>query len=94
MCGHQCGGIINEDLCLPCLRGCASLPETSSQMDQAAALVTPARPAPLRQDAEDMCMICFCDPLSAAPAIQVCIKIYGHTYIQWCRPNFGTMGFY
>ncbi|XP_056320942.1 E3 ubiquitin-protein ligase MYCBP2 isoform X8 [Danio aesculapii] len=52
-CGHPCGGVKNEDLCLPCLHGC----------DKTAAC--------LKQDADDMCMICFTEALSAAPAIQL-----------------------
>ena len=54
-CGHVCGGIKGESHCLPCLQGCGS-----SDLE-----------LPLRQDAEDMCMICFTEVLSAAPAIQV-----------------------
>ncbi|CAH0402064.1 unnamed protein product [Chilo suppressalis] len=34
-------------------------------------LIGCGRDVPLRQDADDMCMICFTDPLQAAPAIQV-----------------------
>ena len=56
-CGHACGGILNEKRCLPCLHGC----HTS---------LTP-EVVMLKQDAEDMCMICFTEALSAAPAIQV-----------------------
>ncbi|XP_043104390.1 E3 ubiquitin-protein ligase MYCBP2 isoform X21 [Puntigrus tetrazona] len=52
-CGHPCGGVKNEELCLPCLHGC----------DKTAAC--------LKQDADDMCMICFTEALSAAPAIQL-----------------------
>lgn len=52
-CGHPCGGVKNEDLCLPCLHGC----------DKTATC--------LKQDADDMCMICFTEALSAAPAIQL-----------------------
>ncbi|KAG8586245.1 hypothetical protein GDO81_005312 [Engystomops pustulosus] len=52
-CGHPCGGVKNEDHCLPCLHGC----------DKNA--------TNLKQDADDMCMICFTEALSAAPAIQV-----------------------
>nr|XP_049693135.1 E3 ubiquitin-protein ligase MYCBP2 isoform X3 [Helicoverpa armigera] len=37
--------------------------------------------APLRQDADDMCMICFTDPLQAAPAIQ--LKC-GHVFHLHC----------
>lgn len=58
-CGHACGGICNEDPCLPCLHGCHPSPEEG------------APPLPLKQDADDMCMICFTEALSAAPAIQV-----------------------
>ncbi|XP_013162054.1 PREDICTED: E3 ubiquitin-protein ligase MYCBP2 isoform X3 [Papilio xuthus] len=54
-CGHVCGGVRGESTCLPCLLGCAPLQDA----------------APLRQDADDMCMICFTDPLQAAPAIQL-----------------------
>nr|XP_055071387.1 E3 ubiquitin-protein ligase MYCBP2 isoform X8 [Misgurnus anguillicaudatus] len=52
-CGHPCGGVKNEEMCLPCLHGC----------DKSAAC--------LKQDADDMCMICFTEALSAAPAIQL-----------------------
>uniref|UniRef100_A0A671LHM8 E3 ubiquitin-protein ligase MYCBP2 n=1 Tax=Sinocyclocheilus anshuiensis TaxID=1608454 RepID=A0A671LHM8_9TELE len=53
LCGHPCGGVKNEELCLPCLHSC----------DKTAAC--------LKQDADDMCMICFTEALSAAPAIQL-----------------------
>ncbi|KAJ8253382.1 hypothetical protein GJAV_G00212310 [Gymnothorax javanicus] len=53
VCGHPCGGVKNEELCLPCLHGC----------DRSTAC--------LKQDADDMCMICFTEALSAAPAIQL-----------------------
>uniref|UniRef100_A0A8B9J812 E3 ubiquitin-protein ligase MYCBP2 n=1 Tax=Astyanax mexicanus TaxID=7994 RepID=A0A8B9J812_ASTMX len=52
-CGHPCGGVKNEDLCLPCLHGC----------DKSTGC--------LKQDADDMCMICFTEALSAAPAVQL-----------------------
>ncbi|KAJ3592162.1 hypothetical protein NHX12_007291, partial [Muraenolepis orangiensis] len=52
-CGHPCGGVKNEDKCLPCLHGCDK--STGS----------------LKQDADDMCMICFTEALSAAPAVQL-----------------------
>lgn len=51
-CGHMCGGIKGETVCLPCLHGCSSNPT-------------------LKQDADDMCMICFTEALSCAPAVQV-----------------------
>lgn len=52
-CGHICGGIKDEETCLPCLQGCS------------------ASNFALKQDADDMCMICFTEALSAAPSIQV-----------------------
>lgn len=52
-CGHPCGGVKNEETCLPCLHGC----------DKSTGC--------LKQDADDMCMICFTEALSAAPAVQV-----------------------
>lgn len=61
-CGHVCGGIRNENTCLPCLHGCSPTPL-------------------LRQDADDMCMICFSEALSAAPALQLeC----GHVFHAHC----------
>ncbi|KAG9492130.1 hypothetical protein GDO78_000574 [Eleutherodactylus coqui] len=64
-CGHPCGGVKNEDQCLPCLHGC----------DKNA--------ANLKQDADDMCMICFTEALSAAPAIQLdCSHVF---HLQCCR---------
>ncbi|EGW02134.1 putative E3 ubiquitin-protein ligase MYCBP2 [Cricetulus griseus] len=51
-CGHPCGGVKNEEHCLPCLHGCDKNATT------------------LKQDADDMCMVCFTEALSAAPAIQ------------------------
>ncbi|KAK4876736.1 hypothetical protein RN001_009242 [Aquatica leii] len=61
-CGHMCGGVQGETLCLPCLHGCSSEPS-------------------LRQDADDMCMICFTEALSCAPAIQ--LKC-GHVFHLHC----------
>ncbi|XP_070552183.1 E3 ubiquitin-protein ligase MYCBP2-like isoform X2 [Ptychodera flava] len=57
-CGHQCGGIKEEERCLPCLYGCSGNKHGSM----------------LKQDADDMCMICFTEALSAAPAIQINIE--------------------
>ena len=57
-CGHLCGGVKDEDPCLPCLHRC----RTGDQEQ-------------LKQDADDMCMICFTEALSAAPAILVGILI-------------------
>ncbi|XP_077339216.1 E3 ubiquitin-protein ligase MYCBP2 isoform X14 [Lithobates pipiens] len=65
LCGHPCGGVKNEDHCLPCLHGC----------DKNA--------TSLKQDADDMCMICFTEALSAAPAIQLdCSHVF---HLQCCR---------
>ncbi|XP_048488841.1 E3 ubiquitin-protein ligase MYCBP2 [Plutella xylostella] len=68
-CGHLCGGVRGEKTCLPCLFGCTA---------------AVAGEAPLRQDADDMCMICFTDPLQAAPAIQ--LKC-GHVFHLHCCKN-------
>ncbi|XP_077200064.1 E3 ubiquitin-protein ligase MYCBP2 isoform X19 [Paroedura picta] len=63
-CGHPCGGVKNEEHCLPCLHGCDKSATT------------------LKQDADDMCMICFTEALSAAPAIQLdCSHIF---HLQCC----------
>lgn len=55
-CGHPCGGVKNEESCLPCLHGCDK------------------NTGCLKQDADDMCMICFTEALSAAPAVQVALR--------------------
>ncbi|XP_065222944.1 E3 ubiquitin-protein ligase MYCBP2 isoform X3 [Planococcus citri] len=65
-CGHICGGIKGEDVCLPCLHGCSS---SNSN---------------LKQDADDMCMICFTEALSAAPSIQLDC---GHVFHYHCCEN-------
>ena len=59
-CGHQCGGVKGEEDCLPCLHGCRP-PQgaDTSNWDK------------LKQDADDMCMICYTEGLSCAPSIQV-----------------------
>lgn len=67
-CGHPCGGVKNEDHCLPCLHGC----------DKNA--------TNLKQDADDMCMICFTEALSAAPAIQVGLVLLLCPY--YCKTMF------
>jgi len=62
-CGHYCGGIKDEEVCLPCLHGCSG---ASSG---------------LRQDADDMCMICFTEALWPIPSIQLeC----GHVFHSAC----------
>ncbi|XP_061851782.1 E3 ubiquitin-protein ligase MYCBP2 isoform X13 [Colius striatus] len=64
-CGHPCGGVKNEEHCLPCLHGCDKSTTT------------------LKQDADDMCMICFTEALSAAPAIQLdCSHVF---HLQCCQ---------
>ncbi|XP_059059876.1 E3 ubiquitin-protein ligase MYCBP2 [Achroia grisella] len=64
-CGHMCRGVRHEPECLPCLFGCSGRADAT----------------PLRQDADDMCMICFTDPLQAAPAIQLHC---GHVFHLHC----------
>ncbi|XP_062580615.1 E3 ubiquitin-protein ligase MYCBP2-like [Saccostrea cucullata] len=80
-CGHQCGGIANEEECLPCLHNC------------------PPYQDKLKQDADDMCMICFTEALSAAPAIQLKCKHVFHLHCsrnilekRWVGPRI-TFGF-
>ncbi|XP_032297950.1 E3 ubiquitin-protein ligase MYCBP2 isoform X17 [Coturnix japonica] len=64
-CGHPCGGVKNEEHCLPCLHGCDKSATT------------------LKQDADDMCMVCFTEALSAAPAIQLdCSHVF---HLQCCQ---------
>ncbi|XP_038063237.1 E3 ubiquitin-protein ligase MYCBP2-like isoform X3 [Patiria miniata] len=64
-CGHLCGGVKEEESCLPCLHGCS-------------------RDATLKQDADDMCMICFTEALACAPAIQLDC---GHVFHKHCCQN-------
>ncbi|XP_015122961.1 E3 ubiquitin-protein ligase MYCBP2 isoform X2 [Diachasma alloeum] len=68
-CGHICGGVRNEKTCLPCLHRCQSIGTGDSQ---------------LKQDADDMCMICFTEALSCAPAIQLQC---GHVFHLHCCRN-------
>jgi len=70
VCGHHCGGVRDERPCLPCLHGCVG--------DEGAGVVVP-----LRQDADDMCMICFADALSAAPVILLDCRHAFH--VHCCR---------
>lgn len=63
-CGHLCGGVKDEETCLPCLHGCSTT-------------------TALKQDADDMCMICFTEALSSAPAIQLgCGHVFHHHCCQ------------
>ncbi len=54
-CGHFCGGIKDETTCLPCLHGCRNDGSPDA--------------AKLKQDADDMCMICFTEALAPIPSI-------------------------
>lgn len=70
-CGHLCGGVANEKKCLPCLQ------HVNLENQLAEATNDPK----LTQDADDMCMICFVEALSCAPAIQLeC----GHVFHYHC----------
>lgn len=78
-CGHLCGGIKDEETCLPCLHGCSSVK--------------------LKQDADDMCMICFTDALAPFPSIHLeCGHVFHYhccvTVLQklWIGPRI-TFGF-
>ncbi|VDM40401.1 unnamed protein product [Toxocara canis] len=59
-CGHLCGGILDENICMPCLN--CHRPEA-------------------RQDADDLCVICFTDRLGGAPCIQLAC---GHVFHYRC----------
>ena len=69
-CGHLCAGIRDEPICLPCLHGC----ETETESETAAGIL-------LRQDVDDMCMICFSEALGAAPVI---LLQCGHAFHVHC----------
>lgn len=61
-CGHPCCGVQGEEECLPCLHGCKTKQdgnEVKSKLQE------------LKQDADDMCMICYTENLSCAPCIRV-----------------------
>lgn len=73
LCGHPCGGVINETKCLPCLEVVCHKRENE--------LSESLKEPKLTQDADDMCMICFVEALSCAPAIQLeC----GHVFHYHC----------
>uniref|UniRef100_A0A915PSJ6 RCR-type E3 ubiquitin transferase n=1 Tax=Setaria digitata TaxID=48799 RepID=A0A915PSJ6_9BILA len=59
-CGHICGGIRDEDACLPCMH---------------------CRKPDIKQDADDLCVICFTDRLGGAPCIQLAC---GHVFHYHC----------
>lgn len=73
VCGHPCGGVINEKKCLPCLEVVCHKRENE--------LAEIAKEPRLTQDADDMCMICFVEALSCAPAIQLQC---GHVFHYHC----------
>ena len=69
-CGHLCCGVKAEKKCLPCLHGCGTQDDSTHPQ--------------LKQDADDMCMICYTEGLSCAPAIQLeC----GHVFHYQCCHN-------
>ncbi len=64
-CGHHCCGVKGEEKCLPCLHGCGE--KEGATVDH----------PPLKQDADDMCMICYTEGLSCAPCIQLeCCHVF------------------
>ncbi|KAG8222416.1 hypothetical protein J437_LFUL004875 [Ladona fulva] len=90
-CGHLCGGIAGESPCLPCLHGCVPTQTSARSPTSPSSLYAPSKPQtnstplpPLKQDADDMCMICFTEALSCAPAIQ--LKC-GHVFHMHCCRN-------
>jgi len=73
-CGHRCGGVRSEDVCLPCLHpdcrkkassSSAPLPSTASGSAQSAA------PSAKLPDGDEWCPICWTEPINAAPAIRL-----------------------
>ncbi|VBB27565.1 unnamed protein product [Acanthocheilonema viteae] len=56
-CGHICGGIRDEEVCLPCMQ---------------------CRKPDMKQDADDLCVICFTDRLGGAPCIQLACEHVFH----------------
>ena len=64
-CGHPCNSVQGEEECLPCLCGC------KTEEGQDAENEVKSKLQQLKQDADDMCMICYTENLSCAPCIQV-----------------------
>ncbi|EJW84961.1 hypothetical protein WUBG_04127 [Wuchereria bancrofti] len=61
-CGHICGGIRDEEVCLPCIQ---------------------CRKPDIKQDADDLCVICFTDRLGGAPCIQLaCDHIFHYRCVR------------
>lgn len=63
-CGHFCHGVLGELVCLPCLHGCSNGSGSSG----------------LRQDGDDMCMVCFSESLFAGPCIQLSCRHVFHAH--------------
>ena len=75
-CGHACGGIAGEEPdCLPCLHGC------SPAVGKGGTEGGGGGGQGLRQDADDMCMVCFTDALAPIPSIQLQC---GHVFHAHC----------
>lgn len=72
-CGHSCGGVVHETKCLPCLQTMCN----DRLMENGEPIIGPK----LTQDADDMCMVCFVEALSSAPAIQLDC---GHVFHYHC----------
>ncbi|VDO35838.1 unnamed protein product [Onchocerca flexuosa] len=63
-CSHICGGIRDEEICLPCMN--CRKPDTN-----------------IKQDADDLCVICFTDRLGGAPCIQLtCEHVFHYRCVQ------------
>ncbi len=56
-CGHACGGVVDEETCLPCLQGCDKDRLLKDKVSQ---------------DHEDQCMICFTSSLGEEPSVRLC----------------------
>ena len=64
-CGHACGGVKDETACLPCMK-CPNKREKSEGYGRKTVDRSESR-----QDADDVCVICLCERLGAAPSLQL-----------------------
>ena len=93
-CGHRCGGVRNENPCLPCINPtCVRAHRRGSPSSSSSANALSCKPdsdvavpdeEPLKQDGDDMCMVCFSDSLASAPTIRlgVCRHLF---HYHCCR---------
>lgn len=74
-CGHWCGGVRGELQCLPCLQGDCRKKSSSSSVPPSTCSTLP--------DGEEWCSICWTEPLSAAPSVQLdCGHVFHHHCVE------------